>query len=171
MNITRWVSFTWDLEKMELPEPAAPRHYRIELVGAEDEETLRAVIAKSLALDPSWNPTLHEVRAIVTNAIARARGSESTLHLVLRHGARIIGGTLLAPDPNAPEQLVPGPCVLMEYRNRGLGTLLLDAALRQLRDRGVNRVCAITREGSPVARFVYPKFGGTSSPIAPRLAA
>jgi N-acetylglutamate synthase-like GNAT family acetyltransferase len=84
---------------------------------------------------------------------------------------RIIGGTLLRLDGSASEHLVPGPCILMEYRNRGLGTLLLGAALRQLRDVGVSRAYAIAREGSPAARFLYSKFSGNPSPIAPLLAA
>ncbi len=156
---------------MELPELPVPRHYRIALAGAEDQEELQRVINKSLALDPSWNATLPDVSATVTTSIARALGAESTLCLALRHGTRIIGGTLLAPEVSASEHLVPGPCILMEYRNRGLGTLLLGAALRQLREAGVVRACAITREGSPVARFFYTKFGGNPSPIAPLLAA
>ncbi len=171
MNIIRWVSFTWELGKVELPELVMPRHYRISLAGAEDEAALEGTIGKSLALDPSWNATLHDVSALVSRSLARTLAAESTLRLTLRHGARIIGGTLLAPELNTSEHLVPGPCILMEYRNRGLGTLLLSAALRQLRDAGLSRACAITREGSPVARFLYPKFGGNSSPIVPLLAA
>jgi ribosomal protein S18 acetylase RimI-like enzyme len=171
MQIIRWVSFTWDLGKLELPEIAVPRQYRIALTGGEDEQGLRGVINKSLALDPSWNATLRDVGATVAYSIARALGAESTLRFVLRHGARIIGGTLLVPELSASEHLIPGPCILMEYRNRGLGTLLLAAALRQLRETGLLRACAITREGSPAARFLYPKFGGNPSPIAPLLAA
>jgi Acetyltransferase (GNAT) family len=171
MKITRWVSFAWDLTKVDLPELTMPRHYRISLAGAEDQQELQRVINKSLALDPSWNATLHDVKATVTASIARALSVESTLRLTLRHGTRIIGGTLLAPEANASEHLVPGPCILMEYRNRGLGTLLLGAALRHLREAGLARAYAVTREGSPVARFLYPKFGGNPSPIAPLLAA
>jgi hypothetical protein len=171
MKRTRWVSFAWDLAKVELPELALPRHYRIGATEAEDQEELQRVISKSLALDPSWNATLPDVKATVTASIARTSAGASTVHLTLRHGARIIGGTLLAPEVTATEHLVPGPCILMEYRNRGLGTSLLVAALRQLRDAGVTRACAITREGSPAARFLYPKFSGNPSPIAPLLAA
>ncbi len=171
MKSTRWVSFTWDLERVELPELLPPRQYRIALAGVEDQELMQGVIYKSLALDPSWNATLPDVSAAVTASLARAFAAEPTLRLVLRHGARTIGGTLLVPEANATEHFVPGPCILMEYRNRGLGTLLLVAALRQLREAGLIRACAITRQGSPAARFLYPKFGGNPSPIAPLLAA
>jgi GNAT superfamily N-acetyltransferase len=170
MKTTRWATFSWDLAKVPLPELTVPRQYRIELTEAEDQEELQRVINKSLALDPSWNAALPDVKATVSASIARVLATESTQRLALRHGARIIGGTLLVPDASVSEHLVPGPCILMEYRNRGLGTLLLAAALRQLRETGVTRACAITREGSPVARFLYSKFSGSPSP-APLLAA
>jgi GNAT superfamily N-acetyltransferase len=171
MKPIRWLSFTWDLTKVDLPELTVPRHYRVGQAGAEAQEELQRVIKRSLALDPSWNATLPEVSATVMASIARASAIESTLSLTLQHGTRIIGGTLLAPLVSAPEHLVPGPCILMEYRNRGLGTLLLVTALRQLRDAGVTRPCAITRENSPAARFLYSKLSGNPSPIAPLLAA
>jgi hypothetical protein len=159
------------LAKVELPELPIPRHYGINLAGAENREELRRVIEKSLALDPSWNAVLPEVNATIMASIARALAVESTLRLTLRHGSRIIGGTLLTPRGNASEHLVPGPCILMEYRNRGLGTLLLVSALRQLRAAGVTRAWAITRENSPASRFLYSNFSGSPSPIAPLLAA
>jgi GNAT superfamily N-acetyltransferase len=171
MNIMIWASFCWDLEKADLPEIAAPKHYRLGIVGAEDHEETRKMIGRSFALDPTWNSALHEANAVVENAIARALNSATTTCLALRHGSRIIAGTFLAVDPNASEQFIPGPCVLMEYRNRGLGTLLLAAAMQQLRNAGLKRACAITHQGSPVARFLYPKFDGRPSPIVPLLAA
>ena len=129
------------------------------------------MIGRSFALDPNWNFALHEANAMVQNAITRSLNSATTTCLALRHGSRIIAGTFLAVDPDVSEQFIPGPCVLMEYRNRGLGTLLLAAAMQHLRDAGLKRACAITRQGSPVARFLYPKFEGRRSPIAPLLAA
>lgn len=167
VRITTWVSFHWDL-LTESPAGRTPSHYCLEPDNEAGSE-LRGVIAKSLALDPSWNPTLHEVSATIEGAIRRASNSPELTWLALRHGPRAIGAILL--DPSAPEQFVVGPCVLMEYRNRGFGTLLLGHALCRLREKGVLRPCAVTREGAPVARFLYPKFGGVASPIAPLLAA
>jgi GNAT superfamily N-acetyltransferase len=111
------------------------------------------------------------IDAQVKSSTAAAFNSESASWLALPHGGRIVGSTLLMTDPDAPAQLVPGPCILMEYRNRGLGSLLLCSALRHLRDGGMTHVCARTRESSPAARFLYPKFGGQSSLIEPLLAA
>jgi hypothetical protein len=170
-NITTWVSFCWDLATTNLPKIVAPKHYQLDIVGSSDYDETRKMIARSFALDPNWNFALHEANAIVENAITRSLNAETTACLALRHGSRIIAGTFLALDANAPEQLVPGPCVLMEYRNRGLGTLLLGMALRRLREAGLTRASAISCQGSPVARFLYPKFDGHPSPITPLLAA
>ena len=52
----------------------------------------------------------------------------------------------------------------MEYRNRGFGTALLGEALRQLREAGLARAIALTKNNAPVAKFLYPKFNGVLSP-------
>lgn len=91
--------------------------------------------------------------------------------LALCHGTRIIGTTILMPDPMAEDQLAPGPCVQMEYRNRGLGTALLAEGLRRLQEAGLSRASTIARRNGPVARFLYPKFEGAIMPASPLLAA
>ncbi len=70
----------------------------------------------------------------------------------------------MLPDPSAENHLSPGPCVLMEYRNRGLGTALLGESLRQLREAGLSRAAALTKSNAPVAKFLYPKFNGVLTP-------
>jgi hypothetical protein len=171
MKKTRWVNFVWDLAGTKLPAITVPRQFRLSLVKATERRQLQEVIEKSFALDPGWNAALHIIDAQMKSSIAAAFNSESASWLALQHGTRIVGGTLLMADPDAPAQLVPGPCILMEYRHRGLGTLLLCSALRHLRDGGVTRAFARTRESSPAARFLYPKFGGQSSLVEPLLAA
>jgi ribosomal protein S18 acetylase RimI-like enzyme len=52
----------------------------------------------------------------------------------------------------------------MEYRNRGFGTRLLERSLHTLRNAGLARGVGIAKENSPVAKFLYPKFGGTAAP-------
>ena len=89
------------------------------------------------------------------------------LPLTLRHGLRIIGAAILLPDAAAENHISPGPCVLLEYRNRGLGTALLGESLRQLREAGLSHAAARAKLNSPVAKFLYPKFNGTSSPYDP----
>ena len=44
--------------------------------------------------------------------------------LVITHGQRIIAASAICTDADAESNLISGPCVLVEYCNRGLGTAL-----------------------------------------------
>jgi N-acetylglutamate synthase-like GNAT family acetyltransferase len=84
--------------------------------------------------------------------------------LVVTHGTRVIGASPLDPNKEAECHLVSGPCVLNEYRNRGIGTELLFQSLSALREAGFETVRAITKSNVPVAKFVYTKFNSVSEP-------
>jgi GNAT superfamily N-acetyltransferase len=86
--------------------------------------------------------------------------------IVVKHGTRIIGASLLLLDPAAESHLLSGPMILHEYRNRGVGSGLLAASLEHLRSRGVSAARGITRANSVVERFIYPKYSGASAPWA-----
>ena len=163
MKLINWVQFTWDLAA--LPEPLAelPEHYQISAATVEDEKELRRVVTSSFALDPEWNTTMQEVLQMVEGWVGDTLQDSTEGCLVLRHGTRIIGGSVLTLDADAPNHLSPGPCVLMEYRNRGFGTHLLGRSLATLRDHGLSRAVAIAKENSPVTKFLYTKFNGTAS--------
>ncbi|HEY3602345.1 MAG TPA: GNAT family N-acetyltransferase [Chthoniobacterales bacterium] len=163
MRFIEWVRFTWDLEKLPTLTAALPEHYHIALAGRADEKELRALLARSFAHDASWGDAIHDVKAMLDEWLEQTFAPEpsNNLCLALRHGARMIGAAIVVPNPLAEDHLAPGPCVQMEYRNRGLGTALLAEALRQLQAAGLQRAVAITRRNGPVARFLYPKFNGT----------
>jgi GNAT superfamily N-acetyltransferase len=173
MKLVQWVRFTWDLEKLPTLGDALPAHYSFTAATRADERELRAVIGRSFANDTSWGDAIHEVNGMLDGWLERAFEPEkSGICLALRHGLRMIGVAILIPYPAAENHLSPGPCVLMEYRNRGLGTALLRESLRQLREAGLKRAVALTKNHAPVAKFLYPKFNGVLTPTdAPLLAA
>lgn len=173
MKLINWVQFTWDLGALP-PAPAElPEHYEITPAAAEDEKELRRVITAAFSLDPDWNPTMHEVMQTIDGWLVDAFESDRKTALVLRHGLRIIGASVLSLDRDGDNHLSPGPCILMEYRNRGFGTMLLQGSLCSLRDNGFDRANGIAKENSPVTKFLYTKFGGTAAPhhTTPLLAA
>jgi predicted GNAT family acetyltransferase len=85
----------------------------------------------------------------------------------------VIGASALTTNPDATNHLLTGPCILMEYRNRGLATALLAESLIALREANLTVAHALTKQNSPASQFVYPKFNSTSEPFErePRLAA
>jgi GNAT superfamily N-acetyltransferase len=162
MRLVQWVRFTWDLDKLPTLTPALPAHYHLAIAQGTDEKDLRALLARAFAHDTSWGGAIHEVRAMVDGWLEQAFGPESeTVCLALRHGTRMIGATIIVPNPLAEDHLAPGPCVQMEYRSRGLGTALLAGALGHLQEAGLQRAVALARSNGPVAKFLYPKFNGT----------
>jgi hypothetical protein len=165
MKLLGWVRFTWDLKKLPPPTAELPEHYHIGPATDDDELALRKVFSSSFMLDPIWNPAIGPVMQIVDAWLDQAIGADLTMCLVLRHGQRIIGASILSFDPGAGNHLAPGPSILMEYRNRGFGTSLFERSLHTLREAGLVRASGIARENAPVARFLYPKFGSIPEPL------
>ena len=161
MKLVEWVRFTWELDKLPPLGAALPAHYSLTTANQTDEKELRAVIGRSFVQDSSWGDAIHEVNGMLDGWLERAFEPEKGgICLALRHGLRMIGASVLIPDATAGNHLTPGPCVLMEYRNRGLGTALLGESLRQLRAAGLSRAAALTKDNAPAAKFLYPKFNG-----------
>jgi predicted acetyltransferase len=82
--------------------------------------------------------------------------------MTVRHGQRIIAASLLNMEADAETNLLSGPCVLAEYRNRGIGSALLQESLHSLAAGGLTVAYGICRDRSPVEKFVYRKFGSVS---------
>jgi len=164
MKPSNWIQFTWDLSALTGSGTELPEHYQIVPATPEDEKELRRVISSSFTLDPTWNPALQEITQTIEAWLDRANESGTIAYLALRHGTRMIGAAVISLDPSAESNLLPGPCVLMEYRNRGFGTLLLERSLLTLREAGFERASAIGMENSPVTKFLYPKFQSTQAP-------
>ena len=110
---------------------------------------------------------------MIDSWLTRALQSEGNVCLALRHGARIIGASVLSLDGASENHLSPGPCVSMEYRNRGFGSRLLEHSFQALREAGMTQASGLTRANTSVARFLYPKFRGIATPLdhTPLLAA
>ena len=164
MKLVNWVRFSWDITNLPLSARELPEHYEIAPTSPEDERELRKVISRSIVLDATWNPAMKEVMQAIDTWLDEAFASPTGIFLALHHGLRIIGASILLTDPSGENHFAPGPCVLVEYRNRGFGTALLEYSLRALHNAGVAEAVAVSKENAPVAKFLYPKFNGALTP-------
>jgi N-acetylglutamate synthase-like GNAT family acetyltransferase len=164
MKLSNWLRFTWDLKQLPAFENTLGEHYEIGPATVDDAMELRKIISSSFVLDPMWSPDLQELTEKIETWLDRAFASPDSIFLALRHGTRIIGAAVLSTQPEADMQLIPGPCISMEYRNRGFGTRLLEQALTRLREAGLSQAAGVAKENVPVSKFLYPKFNATSSP-------
>jgi GNAT superfamily N-acetyltransferase len=151
--------------------------FNFRVAQADEKETVLNVMRSAFAMDPTWGDIHNTVTGWVgMHAQAAFRQTPPSCGAV-SHGTRIIGVSLVDFATDAEVHLLSGPCVLHEYRSRGLGSALLHASLELLAGQGLNVVFGLTRAQSTAARFVYPKFGGTAEPYefnpdtVPKLAA
>ena len=152
--------FIWDLK--ELP-PAAgeiPAPFVLRTAGEQEMEEALAIVQASYNLDPEWSGCASHIRDTVLPGVASALAKEPTC-LFVQHGNRVIGASVYDCEPEERGvNLVSGPCVLIEYRNRGIGGALLGATLEALRSRGLVQATGQTRPNGPSAKFLATKFGG-----------
>lgn len=167
MSLSNWIQFRWDLTRLPQFDAELPEGYEIGPGTTEDEAELRKIISSSFVLDPAWNPSTQEVMETIEPWLERAFTSPTSTCLALRHGVRIIGAAIISQIPEAEIHLSPGPCVSMEYRNRGFGTRLLEQSLTKLREAGLKEAIGIAHENAPATKFLYTKFNGTPSPHDP----
>jgi len=164
MKLVQWTRFTWDLAELPGQGRDLDPHYHIRPVTRDEEKTVRGVIMSSFALDMNWSDTLKTMEEWMEARLDEVFAHKVAPCLVVTHGSRVIGASPLDPHPEAEVHLVSGPCVLTEYRNRGIGTELLFQSLNALRVAGFEKARAITKSNVPVAKFVYTKFNSASEP-------
>ena len=152
--------FFWDLK--ELPQGAgeisAP--FVLRTAGDQEAEEALAVVQASYDLDPEWSGCASHIRETVLPGVSKALAKEPTC-LFVQHGNRVIAASVYDCDPEkGGVHLVSGPCVLIEYRSRGIGGVLLGATLEALKSRGLSEATGHTRPNGPSAKYLATKFGG-----------
>ena len=172
MKLVRWKRFTWQLTKLPPIEEKLPPYYVFRPATREDARAVTHVIFTAFSLDAAWSDTLKIFRERLEMQLDLAFARESTPGLVVTHGSRIIAASVFSTDPDSESNLVSGPCILPEYGNRGVGTVLLYDSLRHLRSAGLESAAAVTKENTASCKFVYPKFGSVSAAydFAPEMA-
>ena len=158
-----WLRFEWDLTGLPVDSDKSTAPFVVRSAEKGEEETIQKVAASAFSMDTAWGDARSFITEQITKNIAEAFARETPSCVVLQHGTRIIGISALHLG-EGENNLLTGPCILHEYRSRGLASLLLQASLTTLRDAGLSKAHGIAREKTPTARFVYPKFGGTSVP-------
>jgi len=140
--------------------PPLPPSFNIRRATAADQEVISTLVRSSFTLDSEWNPYYAETRPILDRVLAQMFPEKGDpFCLVLSHGGRIIGVSGLSAEIEAYNHLLTGPCISMEYRNRGLASVLLAESLVALRDAGVAIARGNTKAGSTCGQFIYSKFG------------
>lgn len=152
--------FTWDLKQPAASSSELPSPFVLRTAGEQETEEAIAIVQSSYNLDPEWSGCAMHIKGTVLPGAIKALAKEPSC-LFVQHGNRVIAVSVFDAEPEQGSvHLVSGPCVLIEYRNRGIGGALLGATLEALRGRGVVEATGQTRPNSASAKYLCPKFGG-----------
>lgn len=167
MKLVRWTRFTWELAKLPPVDLSIDSHYHIRPITKDEDRLIRNVVISAFSLDMDWADTLKTVQEKFESEMGEVFERKEAFGLAVTHGARVIGASIIDVEPDAANHLVSGPSILVEYCNRGLGSALLYQSLQFLRDHGVTKAYGVTKNNSPAAKFIYPKFGSSSEQYDP----
>jgi ribosomal protein S18 acetylase RimI-like enzyme len=162
MKLVGWVRFTWESKLLPGTSYIITEQYSIRRAAKQEKTQAWQVISSCFLLDTCWNDVVNDLLRRIHHDFDEKFSHREIDCLVITHGNRIIGASVVQPLPEVANHLLSGPCVSNEYRNRGFGALLLKESLLMVAKRGVPKVFGVTRSTSPAAKFVYRKFGGIS---------
>jgi len=166
MKFTRWQRFRWDLEKL-LSFPAPQNPFLIRLAELDESDKIQKVILNNFSTGTAWTNSHKAIVAKMSSYLNEDFSPHPKHTLVALHGTRIIGASLFLSANDVENHLLTGPCVLHEYRSRGLATALLHATLAFLHQATLSHAYGVTTDQSIPARFIYPKFGGMAEDYLP----
>jgi hypothetical protein len=166
MKSIGWARFSW--EAKDLPDSSRyimTETYSLRSASRQEKALVSQVIHSCFAQESCWNDVASKLvprlQQEVEEKFAHHRESDC---LVITHGNRVIAASVVDTGPSCDNHLLTGPCITVEYRNRGFGALLLKESLLLAAQGGAEVLFGITRANSPAARFVYTKYGGVSVP-------
>jgi N-acetylglutamate synthase-like GNAT family acetyltransferase len=162
MKLAGWLRFTWESKILPSASYLITEEYSIRRATKHEKTQAWQVISSCFLLDTCWNDVLNDLLPRIRHDFEEKFSHREIDCLVITHGNRTIGASLIKPSPEVSNHLLSGPCISNEYRNRGFGSLLLKESLLLVAKQGITNVYGTTRSSSPAAKFVYPKFGGTS---------
>ncbi len=160
-----WRVFRWDLAGLPADVEPTLDPFTFRLAEPEEEMVVSRTVLTAFSQDLGWTEDSRVYLEGLEEKCETAFSSEPPLCVVVQHGTRIIGASVLSATPDAVNHLLTGPCILHEYRSRGIGSVLLHASLKLLRDAGLSEALGLTPTVSPAAKYVYPKFGGVAEAL------
>jgi predicted N-acetyltransferase YhbS len=161
-----WKLFSWNLTLLDDAPVPLPHGLIVSPASRADEATVHALVERAFTTDVQWTGSYSPIANALQERIHEAFRSQNFPALTIQHGSRIIAAAAFSTDADAENHLFCGPCVLPEYRSRGLGSALLLESLRTLRNLDLHIARGLCKDGTTASKFVYPKFRSVCEPYA-----
>ena len=157
-----WTLFSWNLSQLDAQPPILPPGHMLKSATREHEQEIHELVDRAFKFEQQWSGSFSKISVPVHERIQQAFRSQTHPAIALMHGSRIIAASCLCTEPDAAFHFISGPCVLPEYRSRGLGTTLLIESLITLKASEVHVARAISKDGTIASKFVYRKLSSVA---------
>ena len=159
-----WTLFSWNLSQFDAQPPVLPAGHMLKSATRDNEQEIHELVDRAFKFEHQWSVSFSKIAAHLHERIHQEFRSQINAAISLMHGSRIIAASCLCTDPDAAFHFISGPCVLPEYRSRGVGTALLIESLITLKASEVHVARAISKEGTIATKFVYRKLNSVAEP-------
>ena len=156
-----WYRFSWNLEELPAKWEGIGKPFAVRTALPEEKDVVLRDSLYAISMESSLGDSVRMVEELLHRSVEDAFRPEQPNCFVVVHGVRIIALSVFSPNPEAENHLLSGPCVLHEYRSRGLASALTACTLHALREAGLKTAHGLAKNSSSLARYVYPKFPGT----------
>lgn len=152
-----WVRHTWDLQAADLSAPF-PSGYSQRSAGPAWKDIIFEIVIASYASDPVWSPVIANIARRMRARIEETISATNADYILVEHAGVPIAVSGVAEQHWTDQNLLTGICVLPSHQRRGVGSALLAASLRWLKDRGVLQARVYTEADSLADRKMYRRF-------------
>jgi len=156
--------FRWDLSKFDYLDPSQTAELRIRLASEKEIGSAAEVWHEGLGQEEGspwanylkkWTPTSAEKWFLDSR---KRLGAQMVL---VETEGKIVGINGIISERNSSKgRFFTGIVVSPGHRKRGIGTLLLQKTLSDLKREGLRWADVETIQGIPAAKYLYPKYGG-----------
>jgi len=158
--VRRILRIAWDLTKTLEDKPVSSA---VTVTEVQEEHVDEASSVFVQGLQPYWNWYIEEGGGNESIKKRAAEGMKEFRHLAARVDGRIVGVAGVFPRPRSGEAAFSGVIVLPEFRRKGIGSALMNAALDRAKQLGCKRLYVHTvayLDSLAPGAVLYLKSGG-----------
>jgi GNAT superfamily N-acetyltransferase len=158
--------FRWDLSKFDNPSPGQTAEVGIRFASESEIGPVAEVWYEGLGQEEG-SPWSNYLKNWTPNSARRwfldSKKRLGAKMLVVETDGKIVGINGIISERNSSKgRFFTGIVVSPSYRRRGIGSLLLHKTLSELKRESLRWAEVETIQGIPAAKYLYPKYGGTS---------
>jgi hypothetical protein len=160
-----WLRFEWDLRTLSAEETNVPPPFMLRGAEKGEGDAVETVVSNAFSMDTGWSDIQRMVGTVIVRDVHAGFASDPPACIIIQHGHRVIAASVVNSREGVENHLSTGPCVLQQYRGRGLGTVLFRDLARRFAggrprpsrrnqqgkiDRGPLPLSEVRRHGKPL---------------------